>query len=80
MPQTIKCFGDDTKSRNKPSTTAANNPVVRSQYVPISEENATIILDVEEEREKLKRGELETETEVVEADIDPYEGLNIERE
>lgn len=81
MPQAMKCFSDDTKSKDKHPTTATINPVVRSQYVPISEENATIILDVEEEREKLKRGELETETKIDEsADADPYDGLNIERE
>lgn len=78
-PATIRCFSDDTKS-----TTSVRNPVVRSQFVPISEDTATIILDVEEERAKLRSGIPNIDTEIDEnsneAAVDQYEGLNIERE
>lgn len=78
-PATIRCFSDDTKSSK-----SVRNPVVRSQFVPISEETATIILDVEEERAKLRRGEaiVDTETDgnsTVDG-VSQYEGLNLERE
>lgn len=86
MPSTIKCFSDDTKSsiKDKRAATTVSNPVVRSQFVPISEETATIILDVEEEREKLKSGGPSAGAEYgessAETNVNPYDGLNIERE
>lgn len=80
MPSTVKCFSDDVK-KGKSVATNVENPIVRSQYVPITEETATIILDVEEEREKLKSGGPAIDTKIDEsADDDQFTGLNLERE
>lgn len=83
MPSTIKCFSDDTKKfvKDKCTTPTGKNPVVGSQYVRISEETATIILDVEEERQKLKSDGAAIDTKIDEqTDDNHYRGLNVERE
>lgn len=73
MPSTVRCFSDDTKNE-KPALWTAN------KFVPISEDTATIILDVEEEREKLNRGDAITDTEIIGTETDQYSGLNTKRE
>lgn len=82
LPSTARCFSDDTKSTKSINLAATViKPTLRPQYVPITEETATIILDVEEEREKLESartvGNFESPAEF---DVDQYDGLNLERE
>lgn len=78
MPSTMKYFCVDSKSSSDKKSASATKPItaIRSEYVPISERNATIILDVEEEREKMRRGEIEIEEK---DDTEQYRGLNTER-
>lgn len=80
LPSTIRCFSDDTKSSKEDEDPPIETKrVVHSQYVPISEANATIILDVEEEREKLKSGGPAFDENYDDHQYDIYEGLSAER-
>lgn len=54
-------------------------PIIASKYELFTEEKATVILDIEEERDKMLAGELEIE-EVEDAAHNIYAGLNTERE
>lgn len=69
--------GENSNSENV-SDRVKSNPVVASKYELFTEENATVILDIEEERDKMLANELEGEV-VHEVERDIYDGLNIER-
>lgn len=74
-------FYCDKNSNNKSNDTDAIKhvaPNIANKYEAFSEKNTTVILDMEEEREKMLAGELETE-EVTVSGYDIYEGLNTER-
>lgn len=66
---------DDSDSKNKDTTDIAPN--ISTKYDVFTDEKATIILDMEEERDKMLAGELDIE----EIDDTPsiYAGLNTER-
>lgn len=66
---------DDSKSTTnhpKPS------PAIASKYERFTDEKATIILDIEEERDKMLAGEMETE-EIEETTPSIFDGLKTER-
>lgn len=67
---------DDSDSKNKDSTDIAPN--IASRYEVFTDEKATIVLDMEEERDKLLAGELDIE-EVDDTPSSFYVGLNTER-
>lgn len=79
LPSTMRCFSDDTKSSKDDKEAAIEKKrIVQSNYVPLSESNATIILDVEEEREKLKSGGPFNDN-YDDHQYDAFEGLNADR-
>lgn len=80
LPSTIRCFSDDAKSSDEDKEPSiVKKRVAQSQYVPISEATATIILDVEEEREKLKSGGPYFNNRHDDHQYDVFEGLNADR-
>lgn len=80
LPSTIRCFSDDTKSSKEDKDPPIETKrIVHSQYVPITEANATIILDVEEEREKLRSGGPSFDEKYDDHQYDVYEGLSADR-
>lgn len=80
----LKYFSDDSKNKtNTDNLVEANssikNPVLNLKYETFTDENATIILDVEEEREKLFLGQIANQEEIEESGVDSFHGLNLER-
>lgn len=63
---------DDSKSKNDNEIT----PVIASKYDLFTDDKATVILDIEEERDRLLAGEIE---EIEDAVTSIFEGLNTER-
>lgn len=55
------------------------NPIVGSRYEQYTEENAPIILDVEEERERIKHGYVNEEIIPKTTGLDLFEGMNLNR-
>lgn len=68
---------DETEKKLK-STQTKSSPIVSSKYELFTDENATIILDIEEERDKILANELAIE-EVNECPRSLYDGLNLNR-
>lgn len=67
---------DDSHSKNQDKLEIAPN--IASKYKVFTDDKAEIILDMEEEREKMLRGELEIE-EVDSSPLDIYASLNTKR-
>lgn len=71
---------DDDNSNSKDENVIPKvAPTIASRYELFTEEKASIILDVEEERDKMLAGELDYE-EIEDAAPDAFAGLNTERE
>lgn len=66
---------DEDKSKSDEPKIA---PAVSSRYQLFTDDNATVILDMEEERDKILHGEMEIE-EIEDAAPDIFAGLNTER-
>lgn len=70
----VRRFSQDDSTKSPDSKTKQNITAVTSKFEVFRDEDATIILDVEEEREKLN-SVIETEESIVDA----FAGLNLER-
>lgn len=70
----LRLYSDEKKA----SDAKFANPVVGSRYEKYTEENAPIILDVEEERERIKQG-YTTEIPQSSTGLDLFEGMNLNR-
>lgn len=66
---------DDSEDRNKDSPEIAPN--IATKYDLFTDDKATIVLDMEEERERILAGELDVEE--IDDSSDIFEGLNTER-
>lgn len=69
-----RCVHDDQSDKPGEDKNISHPTAVTSKYEIFRDENATVILDVEEEREKLN-----TNVETEESVADPFEGLNLKR-
>lgn len=68
---------DDSTTKNQTKTNIAPN--ISTRYERFTDDKATIILDMEEEREKLLDGNLLGIEEVDDSASNIFEGLNTER-
>lgn len=68
---------DNSKSKDE-NPSKKVTPTIASRYELFNEEKASIILDVEEERDKMLAGEMEIE-EIEDAAPNAFAGLNTER-
>lgn len=75
----ICCRTKDNDSSPKDDDPSKVTPIIASKYELFTEEKATVILDIEEERDKMLAGELEIE-EIEDAAHNIFAGLNTERE
>ncbi|XP_055323311.1 uncharacterized protein LOC129578569 [Sitodiplosis mosellana] len=74
----VCCRSKDDDSNPKDEDASKVAPNIASRYELFDEQKAAVILDVEEERDKMLAGELEIE-EIEDAAPNPFAGLNIER-